>query len=115
MKAIRKRIAEANDIKYEPEECNAEGDCSGTCPKCEEEVKYIEQQLGVRRMLGKAVVVAGLGVSLTALSCSLFTDKRNLLRGRVPSHRPDTVEQNDTVLGEAPEVQAEIPVGNNEQ
>ena len=41
LKDIRKRIADANEIKYEPEVCKFEGDCAGTCPKCEEDVKYI--------------------------------------------------------------------------
>ena len=37
LKGIRKRMAEANGIPYEPRECNYEGDCSGTCPFCEKE------------------------------------------------------------------------------
>ena len=63
LKEIRLQVARANDIPYEPTECKHKGDCLGTCPKCEEEVRYIEQQLDVRRMLGKAVKVAGVSVS----------------------------------------------------
>lgn len=37
LKGIRKRIAEANGIAYEPRECTFEGDCTGTCPFCEKE------------------------------------------------------------------------------
>ena len=40
LKAIRRQIAEANDIKYEPRECHYEGPCLGTCPACEAEVRY---------------------------------------------------------------------------
>ena len=41
LKGIRRKIADANDIKYEPKECTHEGDCAGTCPACEAEVKYM--------------------------------------------------------------------------
>ncbi|RRC95454.1 energy transducer TonB, partial [Prevotella sp. OH937_COT-195] len=53
-KTIRKQIADANGIVYEPKKCNFKGECRGTCPACEQEVKYIEKQLNARRMLGKA-------------------------------------------------------------
>jgi len=68
LKEIRRQIAEANDIAYVVEECHYRGDCPGTCPKCEAEVKYLEDQLNQRRMLGKAVAVVGvsLGLSLSA-------------------------------------------------
>ena len=64
LKEIRRQIAEANDIEYVVEECQYKGDCKGTCPKCEAEVKYLENQLHKRQMLGKAVVVAGLSLGV---------------------------------------------------
>ena len=68
LKTIRKQVADANDIKYEPRECHHQGDCRGTCPACEAEVKYIEQQLDLRRQLGKAVAVVGISAGLAALT-----------------------------------------------
>jgi len=44
-------------------ECTHEGDCRGTCPYCESEVRYLERELSKRRALGKAVTVAGIAVS----------------------------------------------------
>ena len=71
LKDIRKQIADANEINYEPRECDHQGECCGTCPACESEVRYIEKQLGIRRQLGKAVVVVGLSAGLIATtSCS---------------------------------------------
>lgn len=67
LKAIRKKIAEANDIEYTPNECTHKGECAGTCPACEAEVKYLEKQISMRQLLGKAAVVAGL--SMTVASC----------------------------------------------
>lgn len=64
LKEIRRQIAEANDIEYVVEECQYKGDCKGTCPKCEAEVRYLENQLHKRQMLGKAVVVAGLSLGV---------------------------------------------------
>ncbi len=65
LKAIRCEVARANDIHYEPAECHHQGNCKGTCPKCEQEVRYIEQQLQLRSRLGKAVRVAGVAMGLT--------------------------------------------------
>lgn len=71
LKDIRKQIAKANEIKYEPRECRHKGECLGTCPACETEVKYIERQLDIRRQLGKAVALIGISAGLSALSgCS---------------------------------------------
>ena len=40
LKAIRKQIADANGIAYSPEECHFTGECKGTCPKCEQDVRW---------------------------------------------------------------------------
>ena len=68
LKTIRKQVADANEIKYEPRECHHQGECRGTCPACESEVRYIERELGLRRQLGKAVAIVGISAGLSALS-----------------------------------------------
>ena len=68
LKEIRKQIAAENDIKLVVEECTYQGDCLGTCPKCEAEVRYLERELEKRQRLGKAAVVAGLSVGLLGAS-----------------------------------------------
>ena len=68
LKAIRSEIASANEIDYHPAECTHEGDCAGTCPKCESETRWLERQLRARQALGKAVTIAGLSVALGAMS-----------------------------------------------
>lgn len=65
LKEVRKQIADANDIPYEITECTHQGNCLGTCPKCEQELRYIEDQLSLRRAAGVAVSVVG--VSLSAM------------------------------------------------
>ena len=76
LKTIRKQVADANEIEYEPRECHHQGECRGTCPACEAEVRYIEQSLALRRQLGKAVAIIGISAGLSALTgCGDMTKK----------------------------------------
>ena len=68
LKAIRKQVADANGIVYTPAKCDFEGVCAGTCPACEKERKYIENQLSLKRKAGEIVKIAGLVAGLTALA-----------------------------------------------
>lgn len=72
LKQVRKQIADANGIPYEVTECQHQGNCKGTCPKCESELRYIENQLSLRKAAGMAVSIVGLslGVAATFASCS---------------------------------------------
>ena len=72
LKEIRQQIAEKNDIKFVTAECGFQGECKGTCPKCEEEVRYLENELRKRQQLGKVVTIAGisLGVAGTFAACN---------------------------------------------
>lgn len=64
LKEIRKQIAEKNDIEYAVSECSYQGECKGTCPKCEAELRYLERELERRKNLGKAVCVVGISASV---------------------------------------------------
>lgn len=76
LKEIRKQIAEENDIELVVSECTYQGDCLGTCPKCESEVRYLERELEKRQRLGKAAVFAGmsLGTLVAASACGSTSD-----------------------------------------
>jgi len=63
LKDVRRKVAQENNIPLAERECTHEGDCRGTCPYCEAEVRYLERELSKRRALGKAVTVAGIAVS----------------------------------------------------
>lgn len=69
LKQIRQQIAQANDIRYITSECKHQGDCPGTCPKCEAEVRYLEEELKKHRNAGKAVAVAGIATALMLTGC----------------------------------------------
>ena len=66
LKEVRKRIAEENSIPLEIEECTYKGECRGTCPRCEAEVRYLENALADRLRIGKVATVAGLALGLAA-------------------------------------------------
>ena len=72
LKEIRQQIAEKNEIEYLTSECHFQGECQGSCPKCEAELKYLENELHKRRQLGKVVTVAGisLGIAGTFSTCN---------------------------------------------
>jgi TonB family protein len=72
LKEIRQQIAEKNEIEYVTSECHFQGECQGTCPKCEAEVRYLENELQRRKQMGKVVAVAGisLGIASTFSACN---------------------------------------------
>ena len=71
LKAIRQQIADANGIDYSPEECHFKGECKGTCPKCEQDVRDLEYELHLRQKAGKAIKMAGIAAGLVAMTaCS---------------------------------------------
>ena len=78
LKEIRQKIADENDIPYVTHECRFRGECQGTCPKCESELRYLEKQLAARAAAGKRIAIAALcaGMTFSAAGCSSpFTPK----------------------------------------
>ena len=71
LKGIRQQIADANGISYYPKECHYEGECAGTCPACEAEIRYLEAQLRERKRNGWGMKVAGLAAGLCVAAVPL--------------------------------------------
>ena len=95
LKEVRKRIAEENDIPLEIKECTYKGECRGTCPRCEAEVRYLENALADRIRLGKVATIAGLTLGLSACGNGGGNGSPfRALEGEVPC--PDTLEEVDT-------------------
>lgn len=92
LKAIRKQIADANGIDYSLEECHFNGECKGTCPKCEQDVRDLEHELRRRQTAGKAIKVAGIAAGLVAMAaCS---------DGKPQGNDKDTLTRLSTTLHE---------------
>ena len=66
LKQIRHEIAKANDIEFVTSQCTHKGECLGTCPKCEEEVRYLEQELNRKKKSGARIAIAGIMGSIVA-------------------------------------------------
>ncbi|MDR2906516.1 MAG: energy transducer TonB, partial [Bacteroidales bacterium] len=73
LKEIRQQIADQNDIAYITSECHFQGECKGTCPKCEAELRYLENELQKRKQLGKAAAIAGISLGIAGTFAALPT------------------------------------------
>ena len=93
LKKIRKMIAEQNNIPLEDSECHYEGDCAGTCPKCDAEVRFLENALRMSKQLGKVVTLSGAALAFSA--CGNQTSGEMPFDDTVDS--ADVMMQNDTV------------------
>lgn len=66
LKAVRRSIADENGIELDIPECTYQGPCRGTCPRCESELRYLENALADRLRNGMAAKVAGIALALAA-------------------------------------------------
>lgn len=104
LKQIRIRTAEANQIPFETSECGYEGDCRGTCPKCEAELEYLNRQLELRKKAGRAVAAAVLSAGIL-LSSGCVPDA---LTGDIPMPSDDPGASEEAFLtGESEEMWSE--------
>ncbi len=108
LKEIRQKIADENDIKYVTQECKHKGECTGTCPRCESELRYLEQQLKKRASLGKQIKLAALcaGMAVTVSSCAVIDDTgiSDLLTPFRPTPTTEIIELSGEVAWPEPEV-----------
>ena len=87
LKEIRQRIAYENDIPLITSECRYSGNCKGTCPKCEAELAYLENELLKRQKAGKTIVIAGLATASLLLmlkGCDTVADE---IRDALDTHQ----------------------------
>ena len=88
LKDIRRRIADANGIRYAPKECNYEGECKGTCPACEAEVRYLEGELKRKQRNGFTVKVGGIAAGLCAMVIPAQVGAQNINKDSVKKPIP---------------------------
>lgn len=84
LKSIRKDIAEKNNIDIRFEKCTSKGHCSGTCPKCDAELKLLNDKLNEKAQCGEQIVIpAGHKVKPKKRYLRLcFTELRKKIFGR---------------------------------
>ena len=114
LKEVRKRIAEENDIPLEIKECTYKGECRGTCPRCEAEVRYLENALIERQSLGKTVRVAGVALAFMAGGTVSAQENRVQLTPHISIDAADTAGLNIgdvSLVGYVQETDPEFPGG----
>ena len=87
LRQIRRTIAEANEIPFDSPDCPFADDCSGTCPLCEDELRYLESELQRRRAEGQEI-------RLVELCADLHLDL-----GPMPPSPEDLRNDRDQILG----------------
>ena len=132
LKEIRRQIAEVNDIEFITSECQYQEDCLGTCPKCETEVRYLEQQLERKRMAGKAITILGISAGVMTMNAQNTNSSKcqspkdtieTIVQGsdtlaipkKVPTSQPvaeEAEEEEDFLLGYINETMPQFPGGN---
>ena len=104
LKEIRRQIAEANGIEFTTSECRYKGDCLGTCPKCEAEVRYLEQQLRSRQRMGRAIALAGISAGMILMSGCSGTSSSNQSDETLQGMLLYTAEELDSIQEEEGEL-----------
>ena len=111
LKSVRREVAAANGIELEIPDCTFEGECPGTCPRCEAEVRQLEQALSQRQRLSQKVAIVGVAMGL-ALSGMSVASAQNV-------NPQDTIDDEVMWVGmEEPlqplsQVRAEFPGGTD--
>ena len=96
LKDIRQQIADANGISYQPKECHHKGDCAGTCPACEEEIRYLERELKARKGNGFGMKVAGIAAGICATVMPMTVAAQNV-KSDSTSNLPVRTAKKDSV------------------
>ena len=101
LKRVRLELAKANGIDYNPTVCNHQGECSGTCPKCEAELAGLTRQIKEKKS-AKVIGVAPLKIVATAVVASTLAlascQDGDMEEGDVEVPQSDTTAQKQKVL-----------------
>ena len=95
LKGIRQKIADANGISYQPKECQHKGDCTGTCPACEEEIRYLERELKARKGNGFGMKVAGIAAGICATVMPMTAAAQAVNPDSMANHPVQTTKEGD--------------------
>jgi TonB family protein len=114
-------VAAANGIDLEIPDCTFEGECPGTCPRCEAEVRQLERELSHRQSLSQKVAIVGVAMGLAISGMSVASaqnvnpsDSVNCKSLEMDGFADDGTSADDELIvgdARAPQVRAEFPGG----
>ena len=120
LKNVRRKLAEANGISYEPRECTHKGDCPGTCPLCDAEMKYLLDEFDKMEKDGKQLNIDVLSEeekeffvygTIRGEKVNLPDDKEEVLTGDVPFLEEELHVHQETGIVESLEEEARVLMG----
>ena len=102
LREIRQKIAEENDIELVTSECTYQGECRGTCPKCEAELRHLEAELEKRRNSCKRIALAGVsvGMAMSMTACAAVDFVENLFFTPTPEIEVLDGEIDSQIMGD---------------
>ncbi|MCQ2973715.1 MAG: energy transducer TonB [Bacteroidales bacterium] len=95
LKAIRKKIAEQNEIPYKTQQCNYQGECRGTCSKCESELQYLTQELKKRQESKRRITLTGIAMGLATFNVGLNSCVNNSHKNNFDELESDLIIERD--------------------
>lgn len=96
LRQIRKEIAEINGIVYITTDCAYEGDdCLGTCPKCDEEISYLDAELNRKIADGELITLAGLSLDTFQSGITGPSENSGFPKEPIPTMGSMVVEKGD--------------------
>lgn len=82
LKSIRKTIADMNGIEYEPTPCDYDGECPGTCPRCDQESAWLMSELRRKEAAGSPIRIGVESLEeLENIANDEFDDERYVTMG----------------------------------
>ena len=109
LKEIRKEIADKNEIEYITSECHYHGECKGTCPKCESEIKYLENELQKRKQLGKVATIAGISLGIAGAFTACNTQPKQDLPSEEKAVSVNLADLDITPIDNPPPLKSATP------
>ena len=113
LKSVRREVAAANGIDLEIPDCTFEGECPGTCPRCEAEVRQLEQALSQRQRLSQKVAIVGVAMGLALSGMSVASAQNVNPQDSIDDELMLEGFADEEYLHPIPQVRAEFPGGTD--
>lgn len=95
LKEIRKEIARINNIIYLSAKCDSKHCCNGTCPICDAEIKYLENELNEKATRGERITLSNISVDTLSNLINNYSNNNALKIQNEFNENIDNIEKNN--------------------